>query len=120
MNDLEKNSRVGLSETSVHSPDGLNGSVHDGTVLPLNDWPSEPKPLAGSRLINLDWDLAYDAVLVYIPLLLMVKTGLVIHAARIDAGKSGLIGSSVSGYTTNLIRVNTQVCSQTSLAIDLV
>jgi hypothetical protein len=114
MEDPEKRTYTNISEIASQSPNSRNGPAHDGSALTLTQWPLEPKPLAEDRL-TFFLNMAYDMVLVYTPILLLVKVGLIIHAAKIDAGKSGLIGSSVSGYTTNLIRVNTQVCSDFSL-----
>lgn len=119
MNEPEKSTYINISEISSQSPNSRNGSAHDGSALPLTQWPSEPKPLAEDRL-TFYLNMAYDAVLIYTPILLFIKIGLVIHAAKIDAGKSGLIGSSVSGYTTTLIRVNTQVCLDFSLTFQLI
>jgi hypothetical protein len=109
MGDPEKHTRISISELSSRRLTSRDGSAHDGSSLPLNQWPSEPKPLLEDRLTFL-FNMAYDSVLLYIPILLLVKTVFVIRAAKIDAGKSGLAGDPVSNYTLYLIPVNTQVC----------
>lgn len=92
----------------------LNDDVEAGgkqESLPLPQWPTEPQPLEQSKLSY--WvGIVMDVGLMIAPLLLIMKTALVIYAYRLDFGKSGLPGggTAVSNLTLKLIEFNSQVC----------
>jgi hypothetical protein len=112
MGDPEKSVQADISEVASQNPSALNSlySTHNGSTLPVTEWPLEPHTLKESRLDSF-LNMAFDAFLVNIPIWLMIKIGLVIYASKIDASKSGIAGSLFSAYTANLSRVNTQVGS---------
>jgi hypothetical protein len=111
---IEKQANVSTAEVSLHGPfdqiatDHANGN---NNTVPTKEWPSEPRPLVKVDPTNLLLNTILDGFLFEAPILLIIKAGMVIHAAKRDVGKSGLASDPVSSWTTNLIQFNTQVCS---------
>lgn len=90
----------------------LNDDVEAGGKQqppPLPQWPTEPQPLEQSKLSY--WvGIILDVALIIAPLLLIMKTGLVIYAYSLDIGKSGLPGGQpITELTLKLTEFNSQV-----------
>lgn len=74
----------------------------------LSKWPSAPKPLKKSRWIRIAYTL-WDIAMCLVPLLLLMKAGLIVVAYRIDHYKNGLVENPPSSLTQYSIWFNTQV-----------
>ncbi|KAJ9657144.1 hypothetical protein H2198_004502 [Neophaeococcomyces mojaviensis] len=90
-----------IEDTSGHP-------VHPETHPAIQAWPTQPKPLSLTRNEQVLWT-AFDIVLVALPVLLIIKTGLCIYAYNTDKGFTGVDIDSVSLLTQGLIALNAQL-----------
>lgn len=114
LRDIEKQANVSTAEVNLHgSFDRIvtDRANENNNTVPTKEWPSEPQPLVKVDPTTFLLNTILDGFLFEAPILLIIKAGMVIHAAKHDAGKSGLASDPVSSWTTNLIQFNTQVCS---------
>ena len=95
----------------VYSPQSSSPStfdIHYARHPYIAKWPTEPRPLKTSILSKTVYTFL-DIFMCLAPVILLIKAGLVVIAARKDAGHTGTIEDPPSALTLNLIRFNTQV-----------
>ncbi|KAK5084761.1 hypothetical protein LTR05_005839 [Lithohypha guttulata] len=97
-------------ETQIGSSEVRPDSEHSqAAVVPTAAaWPTQPKPLVLSKWERNLW-LAYDIFLVFMPVALIVKTGLVILAWKLDSGNSGSYFDQASQLSWYLVSFNSQL-----------
>jgi hypothetical protein len=78
-------------------------------VTHIVKWPTEPQPLKKSIFSKTAYTFL-DILMCLAPVILLIKAGIVVLAARLDSGHRGTVEDPPSALTLNLIRFNTQVC----------
>jgi hypothetical protein len=94
----------------------LKASSDESSSLPVEQWPTEPKPLQPSGFSAILYD-AYDTFLCLIAAGAMIKVGLVIKASKDETARldNGYAYNVVGPLTYYLIEFNGQVSlSETS------
>lgn len=95
--------QVGSSE--IPSP---TASTHSNNVLTAQAWPTKPKPLLPSKKENFCLAV-YDLILIILPIALIVKTGLIILAHKLDETHTGSRFDQATALSRYLVAFNSQL-----------